>query len=269
MPYYDIEGIGTKTNRKRHKRYLADNEEHAIALAKINETEVVLIELVEPGPATEKQIKFAKDLGLSFPCDINVNEMSSLLSRKLDNDSPAPKWLLETAWELEPTQKGLSLNEYSSLEGLVSFIHSEYFKGGNNHEMVIWFLYFVVRDKLNISWDKSISEIYSDYSLESIATELEKNESVLNSIRRYSGDCLLHFGEYTDEEGYTSTGGSNRTASYKEVISLLKSSNIVPNRKFNKTIKPPSSINQIKPNSGCLGASALIVLIPVVLLIAW
>ncbi len=240
MPYYDIEGIGIKTNRRRHKRYLADNEEHAIALAKIDETEVKLIESVEPGPATEKQIKFAKDLGLSFPDDINVNEMSSLLSQKLDSESPAPRWLLEKAWELEPSQKGLSINEYSSFEGLVSFIHNKYFNGENNHEMVMWFLYFVVRDRLNISWNKSISEIYTDYSLLPIATELQENKSVLNSIKRYSSGCLLSFGEYTDEEGCTTSGGSNRTASYKVAVSLLKSSNIIPDKKTKTTTMTPT-----------------------------
>ncbi len=269
MPYYDISGIGIKTNRKRHNRYLADNEEHAIVLAKIDETEVELIELVKPGPATEKQIKFAKDLGLSFPADISINEMSSLLSRNLDNESPAPSWLLEVAWKLEPTQKGLSLNKYSSLEGLVSFIHNKNFKGENAHEMVKWFLYFVVRDKLNISWNKSISEIYSGHLLEPIAIELGRNKSVLNSIKRYSSDCLLRFGEYTDGEGCTITGGSNRTISYKETISLLKSSNIIRDKKPNKTINAPSSIHQTKPHSGCLGVLALIVIVPVVLLVSW
>lgn len=265
MPYYDIVGKGIKTSRKRHMRYLADNEDHAVSMANKDETEVITIEMVEAGPATEKQKQYARDLGLSFPDDINVYEMSNLLNCKLDNDSASPKWLIEHVWEIEPSQKGLAFTKYAGLEELVSFIYSKYFNDKNKTEMVHWFLYFVVRDRLNIGWDKPITEIYSDYPLDSVELRLTKNENVINSIKRYTNLCLLRFGEYLDEEGFTVTGGSKRTASYKEAMSLLKEAGIISIRE--KISYQASNVS--KSNSGCLNVLLIVSVLPAALYVLW
>ena len=46
-------------------------------------------------PATEKQIKYAKDLGIKFPTDITLEEMSQPLDRHLSKDTSAPQWLIQ------------------------------------------------------------------------------------------------------------------------------------------------------------------------------
>jgi hypothetical protein len=44
---------------------------------------------------------------------------------------------------------------------------------------------------------------------------------VIASIRRYRGEELMNFGTSTDAEGWTSTGGSLRTISYRTVVEKL------------------------------------------------
>ena len=85
MPRFQLTGIGRETLRKRVKIYDADDLEHALQLAsnagtivEVNKTKIL------PDPsATEKQIRYATELGLRFPNSISKKDMIDLLSNAL------------------------------------------------------------------------------------------------------------------------------------------------------------------------------------------
>ena len=68
MPKYRFNGFGKKTGRKRCRTYVADTLEEAIQIAHDDGTIVQLppLEISPEEPATDRQIRFAKELGLPF-----------------------------------------------------------------------------------------------------------------------------------------------------------------------------------------------------------
>lgn len=61
-----------------------------------------------------------------------------------------------------------------------------------------------------------------DPAIQAIASELAHDKSVVQSIRRYSGDSLVWFGRYTAPSGAILEGGSNRTAAYRTIAALVR-----------------------------------------------
>lgn len=62
-----------------------------------------------------------------------------------------------------------------------------------------------------------------EYQAEAIATRLVSDPKLLKSMRKYSSGTILHFGEWTDDEGWIHTGGSRNTLAYRAVRELLTS----------------------------------------------
>lgn len=68
MPEYRFNGFGRTTGRKRCRTYVADTLEEAIQIAHDDGTivQVPPLEISPEEPATDRQIRFAKELGLPF-----------------------------------------------------------------------------------------------------------------------------------------------------------------------------------------------------------
>jgi hypothetical protein len=264
MPHFDVVGEGIKTNRRRHKRYLANDEHHVRKLALQDDTRVITITLVEPGPPTEKQLAYARDLGLSFSSDVTINEMGNLLSRAQEDDTQAPRWLIEYWWSIAPVEKDMYVTQYAGFAFLIRLIHGVTFSGQHPAEMVRWFIYFVVRDRLRLSWEISIDEMFVRFPLDPIKDELVKDPQVLKSIKGYTGLLgVLRFGEYRSEDGAMGIGGSKRTIAYTETLSRLQAAEIVQRQPSQKRQSPISIRAQDEMPTGCLGLLVFLVLIPV------
>ena len=67
MPGYEIKGKGKDTGRTRKRIFTAPNEEEARQLAEADGTLVEEIIGIPPYPPTERQLDYAKDLGISVP----------------------------------------------------------------------------------------------------------------------------------------------------------------------------------------------------------
>ncbi len=110
MPKYRFNGFGRVTGRKRCRTYVADTVEEAIQKACEDETVVDphSVEISPEEPATERQLRFARELGLLFKADISKRKMRQLLDtalglewmRRIDENLPPTEAQLEFALEL-------------------------------------------------------------------------------------------------------------------------------------------------------------------------
>jgi hypothetical protein len=212
MPYFDVSGYGRDSGRRRQRRYRGKDEDDAINAASADGTVVESISRVPAQPATERQIEYARDLGLSFPDDISVEAMSDLLDRHLSQDELCPAWLSDYA-----SQIGLyDFSEYVGKLQLFSRITRHLDEQGNV-PLAEWFIYHVCRDLARCRWDDPRqSGIPADH-VRGLAEQIASDPRVMKSIRRYSPSDLLHFGDYTDDEGWMHSGASRRTLAYKAV----------------------------------------------------
>jgi hypothetical protein len=232
MPFFDVVGIGKQTNRKRTKRYKAKGEEHARLLAENDGTVIESITKSIPSPATERQLNYARDLDLSFPENINVEEMSHLISRKVDDDLETPLWLQEWALAQFPEESGLAITKYVGIRTLFGFLIYKYGEDNDLKALVTLFVYSVINDFLNTKWTIPFDRLAEEGVVASIAEELWRNQKVVGSIRRYSNKELVSpFGEYTDSEGFTRVGASMRTIGYQTVKDYLIKRGLIPEPK--------------------------------------
>lgn len=231
MPFFDVASIGKQTNRKRTKRYKAKDEGHARLLAENDGTVIESITKSIPTPATEKQLKYARDLGLSFPEEINLDEMRHLISRKVDDDLQAPLWLQEWALAQFPEENGIAITKYIGLRSLFGFLLYKYGEDNDSKALVTLFVYSVINDFLNTKWTTPFDKLAEEGVVASIAEQLWRNQQVIRSIRRYSNQELVSpFGEYTDSEGFTRFGASKRTIGYQTVEDCLIKRGLLPGR---------------------------------------
>ncbi len=95
MPRYEVVGFGRETGRKRVRIYETKNKEDAIMMTSSEGTivEVNKIRILPEPPATERQIEYAKYLGLKIPKNVTKNELSILISQAEDDDWPTKKQL--------------------------------------------------------------------------------------------------------------------------------------------------------------------------------
>lgn len=89
MPRYEIVGVGRETGRKRTHVFTAKNQEDAIMMASSEGTIVdtgKTVQLPEPPPepATERQVSYAKSLGVNFHDDISKDDMSILIAEAVE-----------------------------------------------------------------------------------------------------------------------------------------------------------------------------------------
>jgi hypothetical protein len=96
MPSFEITGIGTKTRRHRKRIYIADCEEAAARMAEADGTtaeKIVRLPTVHY-PASERAKKYARDLGIEFPPNVDAQTISDLIERQLHGDPDATKLLI-------------------------------------------------------------------------------------------------------------------------------------------------------------------------------
>lgn len=260
MPSYKIKGKGKATGRKRRRIYFAASETEAIKLAEDEGTLVEEITEIPPEPPTERQIDYAKDLGISIPVNATKNDLSDLISLKVARDKPAAE-----RHKRFGRMYGLEFTDYIGKKDLFGRIQAVLIVPGREKELLSWFTFRVYRELAGGADNTPISRP-DDPIIQEIAEELLTDEKIIKSIRRYEGSKLIWFGEWTAPDGHAHTGGSNRTAAYKQVSSLLKQRAKFPEKPQKQT---KSSVQQKSRNNnstsgrkGCLSIVVFVVVIP-------
>jgi hypothetical protein len=120
MPDFEIVGKGKDTGRKRQRIYTAENESEARSKAEADGTIIESIRELPTEPATERQLSYAKDLGISIPSNPTKNEMIYLISKAVD--PPASKAQMYCL-----NEHGIQLDKYTfeSIEKVVLTLDKE------------------------------------------------------------------------------------------------------------------------------------------------
>lgn len=245
MPYFVIKGVGENTNKKRTKRYKAKDEENARTLAEKDGTKVESVIFEKPAPATEQQKRYAKDLGLSFPPDINVNEMSDLISKKVEDDKDSLLWLQEYALNYFPEENGLSITKYIGIEHLIGFLLSKFIEKENFIELIKLLIYSIINNETKSNWSIPFNNLANYSDVQSIAEILVNDKQLINSIKRYNSRDFISFGQHTDKEGYMTYGGSKRTNAYQVTKKILIEKKILSHSSYSRLSE--TSPNKISP----------------------
>lgn len=264
MPSYEIKGKGKDTGRKRRRIYTAPNEAEAKQLAEADGTLVEEVSEIPPEPPTERQLDYARDLGISIPANATKDILSDLISLKVDRDKPATERHKNFG-----RMYGLEFTDYIGKKALFNRIQAALVVPGREKELLSWFTFRVYRELAGGSDNASISGP-DDSTIEEIANELVTDEKIIKSVRRYEGSELIWFGEWTSPDGYVHTGGSNRTAAYKQASSLLKQRARFPEKPQRHTtpsVQQKSRKAVAKSESkGCLSVVVIALAIPAVAL---
>lgn len=97
---YKIQGVNSKTNRKKTVRILAKNEiEAENKLAEVGIIDPLVWEEEEFEEPTERQISYARDLGINITPEMTKDDVSCLIDIKVDNDISADHSLMDYAYD--------------------------------------------------------------------------------------------------------------------------------------------------------------------------
>ena len=259
MPNFKVTGVGVKTGRNRTRTYSAFNEDRARQMALDDGTEPEKIEIIPPQPPTERQLEFARNVGINVPQGASADEVSDLLSIYQDRDKPATERHRTFAdyYEVETTR-------CIGKKKLFQLIFNKLSQQGNEEELATWFTFRVYREITNAA-NTAIAAHPNNPKLVAIGKQLAKDEKILKSIRRYEGKDLIWFGEWTAPDGITYSGGSNRTAAYKAAASALRAEFGLPVQQ-----SKPKRVAIRKPQpAGCFSILFLGAVLPIFLYYFW
>jgi hypothetical protein len=216
MPRFQVSGRGKKTDREWKPRiYNARNEADARSKADDDGMIADVIERLPEEPPTERQLAYAKDLGISIPTEATKSEVSDLISFKVDDDEVADSDIRGLASKFE-----VEFTNYTGEKELYNRIW-HCLEVSRTHNRVDWFTYCLYRD-IAPKHVTLISDGPDNAAIKEIASNVLSDQSVLDSIQRYNGSDLIFFGERTNRKGYLENGGSNRTIAYKRISELLR-----------------------------------------------
>lgn len=192
-------------------------------------------------PATDNQLAYAKKLGIEIPPGITKNEMSDAISARVDNDDPSAENYLEIAKKYR-----VYCTKHTGQKALFNRIFNVLNVKEREIDLAAWFTYCVY---LSIMRDREggIIDSPDHMIIREIAVDVSKFDNIIASIKRYQGHDFLAFGDYMSADGYTNTGGSERTIAYQMVSAALRQH--IDFSIFPKVEKPITGLKTKTPDS--------------------
>lgn len=233
--------------------YKATNRVRTATLIAKSEAEVVLqlkqsgfsepFEITEelPEPANDAQIQYAKSLQIDIPLNPNKDDLSALISRKVDKDSDPNPELVEFAVE-----KGLSFSKYIGKKALYNLV----FQSLSKEDRIAFFAFSVYRwlseDRHGNLASHNYCDVFYDFAREQL-----NNDSFIKSLDKYAGADLRFFGTLRFADGGETQGGSTNTIAYKTCAKFVHARFGTPKTKTATFGEPLSASAPGK--SGCMG----------------
>ncbi|GIO39093.1 hypothetical protein J41TS12_39540 [Paenibacillus antibioticophila] len=217
--YFEGTALYSITKRKRSVHIKANSIEEAKEQLLIDGyLEPINIEAVPLEVPSERQLEYARGVGISFPDDIDGYDLSALLSRYEKNDKYDPDPGLVDFADARNI-------EYSPYIGKKS-MYNKVFDALELRDKIAFFTFCVYRylsDDRHSNLDTSpLKEKFYSF-----ADSQLKNSSFINSMNKYTGESLRYFGKMVIEnEGDWETevyGGSTTTIAYKQTAEYLSS----------------------------------------------
>ena len=260
MAKFEVIGKGKDSGRNRKRIYTAASEAEAKQLAENEGTVVGEIIKLPPDPPTDKQLAYAKDLGISIPRNATKEDLTDLISLTLSKDKPSSQNHRTFA-----KKYGVETTKYIGKKELFDRIQYMLVTPGRETELLSWFTYRVYRELVKGDENAQITSP-SDPIIRNTAEQFASDEKIIKSVRSYKGRELIWFGEWTAPDGFIHKGGSNRTMAYKQISSKLKEKlNLTPNTSTRK--KSPSeraySKDSANETQGCLTSITFAIAVPI------
>ena len=175
---------------------------------------------------TERQVNYAKDLGIEILPWMTKVDVSAAISAHVENDRPATDRHFGFA-----RQYGVNVSSLTGKKDLFDQIFFALNAPGREMDLASWFVFRVYRTLMHGDEHAPIDDP-SHTAIREIAEELCRHESAGKSIRRYKGRELIWFGSFTTPSGEVYMGGSDRTIAYKmAAFSLRNTLDIKADRK--------------------------------------
>lgn len=230
------------TNRKRTVIFTAKSEAEVVQLLlQAGYTEPFEIREELPEPATVAQIEYAKALRIDIPANPTKEDLSALISRKVDNDGDPNPELVEFA-----TEKGLSFSLHIGKKALYNLV----FHSLSKEDRIAFFAFSVYRwlseDRHGNLESHKYCDIFYDFAREQLT-----NEGFIKSLDKYAGADLRFFGTLKFADGNETYGGSTNTIAYKVCADFISARFGTPKTKT-ATIGIKSEKNA-PGKSGCMG----------------
>ncbi len=215
MAYFEVDGASQKTGKPIKTKVVESmDESRARAYAESRGMTVISVTRTPELPPSEKQIAYAKDLGISVPRDANLKEVRDLISNAVDDDEPADEELMALADKLD-----IVFTKYSGVKLLHAQIWRELSHSAKTK--AAWFTYCLYRDLLP-KRSVPVATSYEHPIMQAISEKALQDPSLAESIDRYEGENLSFFGQRTSKNGKLQAGGSIRTKAYKTVSNFLR-----------------------------------------------
>ncbi len=195
------------------------------------------VEIIPHPKPTERQLGYAKDLGIKLPKEATSEDLSALISRVTDHDDEPNEGLMKYA-----TNKGFCFSKYIGKKSLYDLIFNKL----DLKDRIAFFIFSIYRylsDDRHANLDTSVHK----EKFYSFAEKKVNDNSFLKSIRFYSGADLRYFGTFRVGD-YEIEGASTNTISYKTSVSYLKEIGLIDHNAFT-TVKSVGDKNEFKVSS--------------------
>lgn len=216
---YKVSGIFADTKRKRTRIINAKTESHAREIM-INDGYLEPLEIIEIDfeKPTERQIEYAKDLGIKIPNDATKEDLSALISRHLENDSDPNPELYEFA-----DNRGFCFSKYIGKKALYNLLFNK-LEGADKVAFFAFCVYRYLSEDRHANLDTSPHrQVFYDF-----AQEVINDKSFMTSLAQYNGEDLRYFGKLVLRNQVVLHGGSTRTKAFRMTVDYLKQKGLLP-----------------------------------------
>lgn len=216
MPNFEAKGKHYETGKMLHRTYQVPTETEALHRALADGMIVEDIRLAPDEPPTDKQLAYAKDLGINIPPSMIKDEISDAIAAQRGHDKPASEKHRTIA-----KKYGVESTQYCGKKSLFDRIFTALKADGREGDLAAWFTYRIYRNLMH-GQDGGPVDTPDHPLIGEIGNDLSKFDNVIQSIKRYDGRDLIWFGEWTAPDGRTYQGGSDRTIAYKMAAAALR-----------------------------------------------
>lgn len=187
---------------------------------------------------TERQIKYAIDLGIKIPEGATREDISRLIDMKVKKDKPATDRHKDFA-----RAYGIEPSKHHGKKALFDLIQYELSKPGREKELAEWFIFRVYRSL--VSGDPSAGiKTPKAITIQKATEKLYQDEQFIRSVKKYDGRDFVWFGKIVGNDGTVYEGGSDKTIAFKKAVALLSKQT---DRKYNDIRKIESFKGKTKP----------------------